>query len=56
MSTCKLFTGKAQKLSRTSRVSTRALAVVSLQQEKKRNVILTNSLVCVIDGVLVMTA
>jgi hypothetical protein len=56
MSACKLFTGKAQKLSSTSRVSTRALAVVSLEEKIKRNIVLPHCLVGVVDGVLVMTA
>jgi hypothetical protein len=55
VSACKLFPGKLQNLSSTSRVSTRALTIVRLKQEIKRDVVLSYRLVCVIDGVLVVT-
>jgi hypothetical protein len=56
VSPCKLFTGKAQNLSRTSDVSTRALAIVSLEQKIKRHIILSHCLVGIINGVLVAPA
>jgi hypothetical protein len=40
VSPCKLFTGKAQNLSSTSGIATRALAIVSLEQKIKRHIIL----------------
>jgi len=56
MSTRKLFTGKAQNLSSTSGISTGALAIVSLQQKIKRNVVLSYCLVGIVNGVLVLAA
>src|SRR5437016_2655998 len=56
MSTRKLFTGKAQNLSCASGISTVALAIVSLQEKIKRNVVLPYCLVGVVDGVLVLAA
>jgi hypothetical protein len=49
----KLLTGKAQNLSSTSCVSTRALTIVSLEQKIKRHIILSHCLVGIINGVLV---
>ena len=56
MSTRELFTGKAQNFSSAGRVSTRALAIVSLEQQIKCNIVLTDCLVGVVNGVLVVTA
>src|SRR5216110_371854 len=55
VSACKLLPGKLQNLSSTSCVSACALTIVRLKQEIKRDVILSHGLVCVIDGVLVVT-
>jgi hypothetical protein len=55
VSACELFPGKLQNLSSTSCVSTLALTIVSLKQEIKRDIVLSYRLVCVIDGVLVVT-
>jgi hypothetical protein len=49
----KLLTGKAQNLSSASGISTRALAIVSLEQKIKRYIILSHCLVGIINGVLV---
>jgi len=55
MSPRKLLTGKAQNLSSTSGISTRALAIVSLEQKIKRHIILSHCLVGIINSVLVLS-